>query len=174
MARFPERWQFGDLSTSDLDQGQGGICRPHCIGRRQKFHPGRRRFARATNSGVTSGLSRTRDVRCWHLADIDGSSQVGEFASHCRSPTKLPSITRGKVRRARPSILHIEQRTTGRPVSQGRFTARRDGFSRQMHHCIPRSHATALGYPSVTPVQPIRHCVDKQPHAARKLAARGK
>jgi hypothetical protein len=105
------------------------------------------------------------------VAHENRSSQDGKFASHCRSPTKLPSITRGKVRRARPSILHIEQRTTGRPVSQGRFTARRAGFSRQMHHCIPRSHATALGYPSVTPVQPIRHCVDKT--AARGSEAGG-
>jgi hypothetical protein len=27
-------------------------------------------FGLATASGVTSGLSRTRDVRCWHIGDM--------------------------------------------------------------------------------------------------------
>jgi hypothetical protein len=58
MARFPHRWQFGHPSTSDLDQGQGGICRPDCIGRRQKLHSGRRVLSWGNELGLAtaSGL----------------------------------------------------------------------------------------------------------------------
>ena len=33
----------------------------------------------ATASGVSSGLSRTRDVRCWHIADIDADDEHVRF-----------------------------------------------------------------------------------------------
>jgi hypothetical protein len=64
MARVLNRWQFSHPSTSDLDHVKDESVNLTALAERRRIR------LRATASGVPSGLSRTRDVRWWHKADV--------------------------------------------------------------------------------------------------------